>query len=63
MFEPDVEVVSYGSAEECAEKVRYLLEHDSEREAIAAAGQNRVLRDHTFERRAKCLDELISQAL
>jgi spore maturation protein CgeB len=63
MFEPDVEVVTYGSVEECAEKVRYLLEHDSEREAIAAAGQRRVLRDHTFEKRAKCLDEIIRQAL
>ncbi len=63
MFEPDVEVVTYGSVEECAEKVRYLLEHDTEREAIAAAGQRRVLRDHTFEKRAKSLDELIRRAL
>ena len=63
MFEPEVEVVTYGSVEECAEKVRYLLEHDSEREAIGAAGQRRVLRDHTFEKRAQCLDELIRQAL
>lgn len=63
MFEPDAEVVTYGSAEECAEKVRYLLLHDSERQAIATAGQNRVLRDHTFEKRARCLDELINQAL
>jgi len=63
MFEPDVEVVTYGSVEECAEKVRYLLEHDSEREAIGAAGQRRVLRDHTFEKRAQSLDALIRQAL
>ena len=26
MFEPDVEVVTYSSVEECSEKVRYLLE-------------------------------------
>jgi spore maturation protein CgeB len=63
MFEPDVEVVTYSSVEECSEKVRYLLEHDSERESIAAAGQRRVLRDHTFENRARFLDDLITQAL
>jgi spore maturation protein CgeB len=63
LFEPDVELVTYGSAEECAEKVNYLLEHDELRVAIAAAGQRRVLRDHTFEQRAIYLDELIQQAL
>lgn len=63
MFEPDVEVVTYSSVEECSEKVRYLLDHDSERESIAAAGQRRVLRDHTFENRARFLNDLITQAL
>lgn len=63
LFEPDVEVVTYGSAEECAEKVNYLLNHEQERVGIAAAGQRRVLRDHTFEQRAVYLDDLIRQAL
>lgn len=31
LFEPDVEVVTYQNAEECAEKAKYLLEHEDER--------------------------------
>lgn len=63
LFEPDVEVVSYESAEDCASKVKYLLEHEDERRAIAAAGQRRTLRDHTFDNRAEQLNELIIRGL
>ena len=63
LFEPDSEVVTYRSAEECVEKARYLLAHEDERRAIAAAGQRRALRDHTYERRAARLDEIIRAAL
>jgi len=59
LFEPDVEVTSYKSAEECVEKVRYLLDHEDERRKIAAAGQRRTLRDHTFAQRAAQLDLII----
>ena len=51
MFEPGKEVVAYHSAEECAEMVQYYLEHAEEREAIARAGQQRTLRDHTYYQR------------
>jgi spore maturation protein CgeB len=63
IFEPDKEVVAYRSAEECVEKVNYLLHHEKERQAIAAAGQRRTLRDHTFAQRALQLDELITDLL
>ncbi len=59
LFEPEVEVVTYRSAEECLEKALYLLEHDAERRAIGAAGQRRTLRDHTSANRAARLHELI----
>jgi len=59
LFEPDVEVTSYKSAEECVEKVRYLLAHEDERLAIAEAGQRRTLRDHTFTQRAAQLTGII----
>ena len=59
LFEPDVEVVTYRSSEECIEKVRYLLEHEDERKSIATAGQRRTLRDHTFAQRAEALSDLI----
>ncbi len=63
LFEPDVEVVTYGSTSEAIEKVQYLLEHEEERKAIARAGQARTLRDHTYAQRAIQLDEIIKQEL
>lgn len=59
LFEPDTEVVTYRSVEECMEKVNYLLEHESERQRIAAAGQKRTLRDHSYVQRAAQLDGII----
>ncbi len=63
IFEPDVEVVTYGSAKEAAAKARYLLAHDDERRRIAVAGQRRTLRDHTIGLRAQHLNEIIKAAL
>jgi spore maturation protein CgeB len=63
LFEPDAEVVAYSSAEDCAEKARYLLDHPSERRAIAEAGQRRTLRDHTFAQRVAQLDEIIGSSI
>jgi len=63
LFEPDVEVVAYRSAEECIEKARWLLDHRAEREAIAKAGQARTLREHTFAHRAQELDSIIKELL
>ena len=47
-FEPGREVVSYDGPEDLMEKLRHYLEHDDERREIAAAGQARTLRDHTY---------------
>ncbi|MBN2305863.1 MAG: glycosyltransferase family 1 protein [Anaerolineae bacterium] len=60
LFAPDSEVVTYRSAAECVEKVRYLLDHEDERREIAAAGQRRTLRDHTVARRVEQLHDLIT---
>lgn len=59
LFEPDKEIVTYRSVEECVEKVKWLLAHPDECKAIAKAGQERTLKDHTFEKRAALLDEII----
>lgn len=59
LFESEREVVTYRTAEECAEKVNYLLAHEDERRKIAVAGQLRTLREHTFENRAARIDEII----
>jgi hypothetical protein len=63
LFEPDAEVVAYRDADECVEKVRYLLGHESLRGRIAAAGRRRTLRDHTFASRAALIDDIIREEL
>ena len=63
LFEIDKEIVTYKTAEECLEKVKWLLDHPTEREAIAKAGQMRVLKDHTFRKRAIQLNEIILNEL
>jgi spore maturation protein CgeB len=60
LFEPDTEIVTYRSADEAVEKVAYLLAHDDQRRAIAAAGERRTLRDHTIGQRAAAVHEIIS---
>jgi spore maturation protein CgeB len=62
-FEPDREVVTYKSAEECIEKINWLLSHPDDLKQIAEAGQKRTLRDHTFEKRAEELHEIITKEL
>jgi spore maturation protein CgeB len=63
MFEEDVEIVTYRNADECVEKVNYLLQHPQELAAIAAAGQRRTLRDHTYVNRAGELNEILKELL
>jgi spore maturation protein CgeB len=63
LFEPEVEVVTYRSVEECIEKVSYLLGNETERQAIAAAGQKRTLRDHTYRQRVGELHQTILKLL
>ena len=63
MFESDVEIVTYRTADECAEKALYLLDHEEERQRIATAGQRRTLRDHTYAQRAKYVDGIIRELI
>jgi spore maturation protein CgeB len=63
MFEPGREVIAYRSPDECVELVRYYLEHDREREAVARAGQQRTLREHTFDCRMQELADIIEKYL
>ena len=63
LFEPDREVVTYRSGEECVEKALYLLDHPSERKTIGQAAQARTLKDHNFNARAHELDGIIRSRL
>jgi hypothetical protein len=48
LFHVGREVVDYGSPEECAELVAHYVDHPGEAQSIAAAGQARTLREHTW---------------
>lgn len=58
-FEPEKEVIIVNSAEEAIDRYRYLLAHDTEREAMATAAYNRFLKQHTFQHRAHELKAII----
>ena len=62
-FEPGKEVVAYRNTEECAQLIRYYLDHEEERKAVARAGQQRTLREHTYGRRVEEVLELLSRYL
>jgi acetyltransferase-like isoleucine patch superfamily enzyme/tetratricopeptide (TPR) repeat protein len=62
-FEPGVEIETFKDNHELLEKIRYYLAHPEEREAIAARGHERCLRDYSMEERAKALGEIIHRHL
>lgn len=61
LFEPDREVVTYTSPEDCVEKIRYLLDHEATRSQISQAGQARTLREHTYFHRMQELVNIIER--
>ncbi len=63
LFEPDREVVCFADDAECVEKLRYYLEHDEQRRAVAEAGHRRTLREHTYPLRMRELDSLLHSRL
>lgn len=63
LFEPGKEVVAYRSAEECAELIQYYLKNEAERKAIARAGQQRTLKEHTYCQRMADLSDLVNRYL
>jgi glycosyltransferase involved in cell wall biosynthesis len=63
LFEPEKEIVTYRSAEECIDKIKWLLAHPAALEKIAQAGRQRTLTDHTIDKRAKQFVEIINRHL
>ena len=63
MFEPGKEIIAYRNSEECVELIRYYLENDDERRAIAKAGQRRTLSEHTYYHRMEELVEIVKKYL
>jgi hypothetical protein len=63
LFEPGREVVAYRDEDELVERVEHLLAHEEERAAIARAGQERTLRDHTYGVRMRELADILTRRL
>ncbi|WP_224982614.1 glycosyltransferase family protein [Geomonas agri] len=63
IFEPDREVAVFRSAEECVEKVKWLLEHRIVAEEMGRAAQRRTLENYTFAHRAPGLAGLLQGLL
>lgn len=63
MFVPGTEVVTYHTPEECAGVIKYYLDNEAERAAIARAGQVRTLREHTYLHRMQELVDVFRKYL
>ena len=50
-FVPGEEIITYRDANDAAEKVEYYLKNEDERERIAKKGYERLLKEHTMEKR------------
>lgn len=61
LFEVDREVVAYRDEDGLVEAIKYYLAHEDERREIAAAGQQRTLRDHTYAVRMRELVEIFDR--
>ena len=55
LFEPDEEVLTYSSKEECFEKIQYCLNNPSFSRGIGAKAKLRALNEHTYSLRVKNL--------
>ncbi|KPA19138.1 Methyltransferase type 11 domain protein, partial [Candidatus Magnetomorum sp. HK-1] len=63
IFEIGNEIISYRSPEECADLIKYYLEHAEERKRIAKSGQKRTLKDHTYTNRMKKTAKILERHL
>lgn len=61
LFEPGRELLTYRTADECADLILSYLRTPREREAIAAAGQRRTLSVHTYTHRAAELIDIVER--
>lgn len=50
-YEIGKEIDCFKNPKELADKIKYYLNHDGEREEIARAGRERTLKNHTYEKR------------
>jgi spore maturation protein CgeB len=57
------EVVAYRGGDDLVGKIKHYLSHEDEHASIARTGQERTLRDHTYLKRMKQLEQMIEAYL
>jgi spore maturation protein CgeB len=63
LFLPGDEIVVYNNPEDCISKIKWLLDHDAERQKIALAGHERTIKCHTVASRCALIVEIIQNQL
>lgn len=53
------EIIIFKDAQDLIKKIKYYLAHEEEREKIAAAGYNRTIKEHTYEKRFEEIFKII----
>lgn len=61
MYEPGKEIVCFRSLDELRELIERYLRDERERRRIAEAAQKRAYSDHTLEKRARKLLEVVNE--
>ena len=61
LFEEDKEIVMFKTPEELLEKVDFYLEHEDERELIAQAGHDKVMKSYTYQQKMEKLLEWVEK--
>ena len=57
----DIVLFKRSELDELPQKIRYLLAHDEKREQIAAAGQKKAMKEHTWRKRTEQLLEMLHE--
>lgn len=52
-FDVGKEIITYKDVKDAAKKIKYYLEHEDELKKISQKGYNRIIKEHTFEKRFK----------
>jgi len=59
LFRPGEEIVTFNTPDQMIERIRYYLDHEAERTAIAAAAQQKVLAHHTYQQRFEQMFDMV----
>lgn len=63
LFSVGKEIATYRSIEDCVAKAKYYLAHSDEREALAQAGRQRAIAEHTWDSRFSALFSILKETV